>query len=199
MSTCTMPGCDRPLHVKFRGLCRSHYLRWYRHGDPLAGGTAMNATVEWLLSHVGHKGAECLTWPFSTNGGYGQTWWNGKPALASRVMCTLAHGEPPTPEHHAAHSCGKGDEGCVHPEHLSWKTPLANQHDKFSHGTTNRGDRHGMSKLTADQVTAIRSLRSSRSTAELSRQFGVTQKTINGILAGRSWAWLPHEEGNHVD
>jgi hypothetical protein len=32
MSICTQPDCKDPLLA--RGLCRKHYLRWYKHGDP---------------------------------------------------------------------------------------------------------------------------------------------------------------------
>jgi hypothetical protein len=32
---CSVEGCDRPVHQ--RGWCRAHYMRWWRHGDPLAG------------------------------------------------------------------------------------------------------------------------------------------------------------------
>lgn len=35
-ATCAIDGCERP--VSKRGWCNAHYLRWYRHGDPLAGG-----------------------------------------------------------------------------------------------------------------------------------------------------------------
>lgn len=139
---CSVNGCDRPIHVQKHGYCRAHYLRWYRYGDPLAGGTATGATVEWLAAQVGHDGEGCLTWPFSRNPkGYGQTWWNGQPAIASRVMCILANGEPPTPEHQAAHSCGNGTKGCVHPRHLSWKTSFANQQDRLRHGGVMAGKR----------------------------------------------------------
>ena len=36
---CTVDGCDRPVKVKLRGLCWRHYKKWYRYGDPNAGGT----------------------------------------------------------------------------------------------------------------------------------------------------------------
>lgn len=32
---CSIEGCGRP--VRQRGWCNRHYLRWQRHGDPLAG------------------------------------------------------------------------------------------------------------------------------------------------------------------
>lgn len=36
-ASCSIEGCDKPVHVKSRGWCRDHYGRWYRHGDPLGG------------------------------------------------------------------------------------------------------------------------------------------------------------------
>lgn len=33
MNGCTVNGCDEPHEA--RGMCRTHYQRWYRHGDPL--------------------------------------------------------------------------------------------------------------------------------------------------------------------
>lgn len=36
MKTCIVPGCDKPVLVKLRGLCQRHYVRWQRYGDPCA-------------------------------------------------------------------------------------------------------------------------------------------------------------------
>lgn len=33
---CSVEGCERP--VKGKGMCNMHYLRWYKHGNPLVGG-----------------------------------------------------------------------------------------------------------------------------------------------------------------
>jgi hypothetical protein len=33
---CSIEGCGKPVNQN--GYCNSHYLRWYRHGDPLKGG-----------------------------------------------------------------------------------------------------------------------------------------------------------------
>lgn len=31
--TCSIPDCDRPVDA--RGWCKTHWMRWKRHGDPL--------------------------------------------------------------------------------------------------------------------------------------------------------------------
>lgn len=62
-------------------------------------------------------------------------------------MCQKAHGDPPSPKHDAAHSCGRGHEGCVNPNHLSWKTKKQNQADRITHGTSH------LHILTRDETT----------------------------------------------
>lgn len=43
---CSVDGCTRPVFVKKRGLCRPHYCRWQRHGDPTAGAIPLGLSVE---------------------------------------------------------------------------------------------------------------------------------------------------------
>jgi len=177
-----------------RGWCKAHYLRWYKHGDPLAGGTATNAPTDWLRDHICHIGDGCLIWPFARKpSGYAEIRWDDKATLATRVMCTLAHGNPPTPEHEAAHSCGKGHEGCIHPQHLRWATHVENEADKLIHGTRLRGEQKVTSKLTTDQVKEIRSLRGQLKQREIASIYGVTRQTIGDILNARKWAWMQEQ------
>lgn len=80
-------------------------------------------TIKWLRAHTDYSHDWCLIWPFvSKLHGYGQFGYLGKNYYAHRFMCELAHGPAPSPLHEAAHSCGRGHEGCVNPQHLSWKT-----------------------------------------------------------------------------
>lgn len=134
-SICRIGGCDKRHYA--RGWCEMHYYRWKRHGDPLYTKTAPEGEgLRLLESLVGHKGEECVVWPYSRNPqGYGQTFYCGEVMGAHRVMCILEHGEPPSERHQAAHSCGNGSGGCINPDHLRWATPKENIADKFNlHG-----------------------------------------------------------------
>lgn len=141
---------------------------------------------------VGHKGSECLIWPFTLGeSGRGTVLFQGVSTRPSRVMCILAHGEPPDPEDESAHSCGKGHEGCVHPGHLSWKSRAGNQQDRLRHGTHNRGERDGVAKLTQASVTEIfRRASTGERKAKIAADFGVHPRTVRSIATGESWSWL---------
>jgi hypothetical protein len=138
-----------------------------------------------------HTSNDCLTWPYAKNSkGYGSLCVDGKMVRTHRYVCELLHGAPPTPEHEAAHSCGKGHLGCIAPGHLSWKTRVENMADKLVHGSHNRGERHNLVKLTEAAVREIISLRGEETQSRLAERFGVAQQTIAHIYAGRNWAWL---------
>lgn len=183
-ASCQVDGCDKPS--KTGSMCTSHYKRLLRHGDPLAGRTRLGEPEHYLETVVmAYDGDECLPWPFATSAGYGVTTIDRKRVYVSRYVCTRIHGEPPTPEHEAAHSCGNGRRACVTKGHLSWKTGTENQADRIAHGTSNRGEKHGMAKLTDQQVREIRSLLGTRSHSSIAKMYGVSRPHISGIASGR--------------
>ncbi|MBZ9659741.1 hypothetical protein LB523_11865 [Mesorhizobium sp. ESP-6-4] len=138
-----------------------------------------------------YDGDNCLIWPYSRGAdGYGNLNYDGKVKIVSRLVCELVNGEPPTPEHEAAHSCGKGHEGCVAPNHLSWKTAKENALDKICHGTMPRGETHPASKLSESQVVEIRGLSKTKSHSEIARVYGVDRKTVSLIISRKNWGWL---------
>lgn len=145
------------------------------------------ACFAWLLTHVGHQGDECLIWPFARfHNGYGRFNHEGKPYRAHRHMCQLVHGDPPTTAHDAAHSCGKGGDGCVNPKHLSWKTRSENLMDRREHGTARRKSKLRF-KLTEAQVAEVHAVKGKEIVAVTAARLGVSEANIYHIRAGRSW------------
>lgn len=190
---CSVEGCKNDAQRKAsgrRGLCCAHYTRWMVHGDPLAGRTPYGTPLTWIdekaLTHVG---SECLPWPFAKlPSGYGTVHINCKTAMAHRYVCQRAHGAPPSKRHHAAHDCG--NQQCVNPRHLSWKTGVENEADKIPHGTVAKGRRNGWTKLSEADVREIRRLSGSATLSKIGQRFGVNKTTVYKILSGESWGWL---------
>ncbi len=110
--------------------------------------------------------------------------------LAHRLVLTAFAGEPPTPKHHAAHINGNPKDNRL--SNLEWKTAKENDLDKDRHGTRQNGIKHGMVKLTEEQVIEIRRLRTDGVTGvELAQRFQVTPNAISLIVTGKSWSHLP--------
>jgi hypothetical protein len=152
------------------------------------------ATEMFLRGFVGWSSDECLPWPYAkTDRGYGLAVVNGKQKMASHWMCIIAHGEPPFPKAEAAHSCGNA--WCVSPLHVRWATHSENCRDKEKHGTTNRGERCGRSKLTNEQVKEIISLKGKALGREVAQQYPVGVSAVYKIWRGERW-WNLKEEVN---
>lgn len=186
---CSIPDCGKPS--RNRGWCVAHYTRWRRHGDP----GIVKKQFHTKLGHAqiyyrdvvrAYSGDECLIWPFSTIKGYAGL--GGR--YVHRILCTEEFGPAPTPEHEAAHSCGKGHLACVAKSHISWKTPSMNQMDRVRHGTSNRGERHPRSKLTEAAVLEIRALHGKLSLRKIASMFDIHPNSVYEIQARKRWAWL---------
>jgi hypothetical protein len=190
---CSIPDCGKPHDAK--GYCSSHYTRMRRHGDPLGGGTSIGDPLRFIHEvALVHTSEDCLLWPYGKNrDGYGKIRIDGKKFVVSRYVCQLVRGEPPTPDHEASHSCGRGHLGCISPEHLGWKTPAENQADRLVHGTHSRGERCGRAKLTEAAVREILALKGKETQLNLAEMFGVSKTAVGSIHTGRNWAWLSSE------
>lgn len=187
---CAVEGCGNPHKAK--GYCFKHYARVRRHGtpNPATAKTQPGEAFAWLRAHLGHENPDdCLVWPFATNrGGYGHMRLDGEYQRPHRVMCLMAHGMPSEGKSHVAHSCA--NRVCVNPHHLRWASKEDNEADKVMHGTSNRGSRHGMARLSEDDVRAMRTLKGAMSYSRIAAQFGVSYFTVWEILNGKRWAWL---------
>src|SRR5258708_1433259 len=89
------------------------------------------ASTKWVRLHSQYPHDDfCLIWPFARKGGgYAQIGSDG--ILLHRLMCEYRNGPAPTSEHYATHSCGRGHEGCINPNHLRWRTPAQNQLERY--------------------------------------------------------------------
>lgn len=142
------------------------------------------ASEEFLRRHVNATTDDCIMWPYGkTPLGYGYATINGIQRTANNWMCRLAHGEPLLIWCHAAHRCG--NPGCVNPRHLRWATHAENMADKNRDGTSNHGERNGKTKLTADDVRAIRA--APPKLQPLMDRYGMSRHGISKIRSGKRW------------
>ena len=184
---CHLDQCDKKAAAG--GYCLRHYNqkkngRAFTFGPPRDVGKQ----TPWLLAHVDHEGDECLKWPFAFHrDGRGQITWEGTTRQTHRVMCELRHGAPPTPKHEAAHSCGKGHEGCVNPNHLRWATRKENVADMVVHGTQIRGEKSRHAILTEQQVRDIREIAEVLPIPLIAAEFGLKPAHVHKVVARTIW------------
>lgn len=190
MKTCSVINCGRRFYA--RGYCNMHYIRWRKFSDVDHRGNPRGDAQKYFYEVVlAYDGDDCLIWPFHRDhGGYGKLWIDRRQQQAPRRACEEVKGPPPTPKHEAAHSCGKGHEGCVNPRHLSWKTPTDNAADRIIHGTVARGERHGKAKITEDQARSIISLHGSLDPRTIAQHFGISRNAVYSIISGRNWTHI---------
>jgi predicted DNA-binding protein YlxM (UPF0122 family) len=76
-------------------------------------------------------------------------------------------------------------------ENLAYGTQKDNMEDAVRHGTSNRGERHGMTDLTNEQVRMIGNwIRAGYSMQSIAQRTGVPYRTIYNIKIGDCWGWL---------
>ncbi len=72
---------------------------------------------------------------------------------------------------------------------LKWGTAMENVTDRGRHGTSARGSRHGLAKLTEADIPVIRKLlQSGKTQRAIARQFGVSSVAIHFIGRGKTWS-----------
>lgn len=135
---CSLSGCMNEGRI-VRGWCWSHYQRWYRHGDPLAGRSADGAPREWLMSALLQRDrGDCwLDWPFATRWDYPVI---GRRRVGHIVLEHEGHVRPEPPRHQMLHACDR--PLCFNPRCLRWGTQKENIADMYARNrapSQNRG------------------------------------------------------------
>jgi hypothetical protein len=118
--------------------------------------------------------------------GYGYLVFAGARRRAHRVAWLLFRGEIGF----GLVVCHKCDvRACVNPEHLFLGTPDDNAQDMVAKGRTLRGEEHTSARLTAEQVSRIKTMLAEdrMHVSEIARQFGVAYTTIQAIKTGKTW------------
>lgn len=128
----------------------------------------------------------CWIWPGSIEKtGYGRATYKGKKWWAHRLAFTMKV-RPIPPGMVVCHKCD--NPPCVNPDHLFLGTRRENSADMVNKERAAKGERHSQSKLTAEQVLAIRS--DTRRQHVVAAEHGIDRVTVSDIKRGKSWAWL---------
>lgn len=116
----------------------------------------------------------------------------------NRIVCAAFHGPAPSRKHHAAHNDGNSLNNRA--DNLRWVLGSENEFDKRRHGTARigekhwsksmperraKGEKHGLAKLTEQQVRDIRA--DTRFQREIAAEYGVSQKAVWGIKTRNTW------------
>lgn len=142
--------------------------------------------------HVMETSDGCRIWPGAKLNGYPRLNEGRDRRMVHILTCERWYGLRPQGTQ-VAHSCG--NKGCWAGEHLRWATPQENCADRDAHGTTAMGEAHGMSTLTADQVTELRqryegggrARRGENTMTALAKEYGVTIATVSNIINRNTW------------
>lgn len=157
MNGCAVVGCARP--PAHRGWCKSHYMNWWRRGDPEAVG-APATLMERFWAKVERDPSGCWLWTASlADGGYGHFGrWKAHRYAYETLVEPVPHGLD------LDHLCRV--RHCVNPSHLEPVTRAENL-------------RRGTHKLSLAQRQEI--ARSPMDAAFLAEEYGVTRSRIYQI------------------
>ena len=151
-----------------------------------------------FLEKIDNSG-DCWQWIAATNPqGYGIFQLGGRAQRAHRLALMWHLGLEEIPQHkQVLHHCD--NPGCVNPEHLYLGTPKDNGRDKVRRNRSARGEHNGRSKLTDDQVRAIRTIYANKpgrrlrngELQALADSLGIAATRIPSIAKGKLWRYVP--------
>lgn len=140
----------------------------------------------------------CWLWLGSLNAnGYGRIKIDGLCTSAHRASF-LAHGGVLTVNQYACHKCDT--RTCVNPDHIFAGDAKENANDMVRKGRSLRGAKHNLSRLTNEDVLKIRkSAKNQKDRNAMAMCLGVSFKTVEDILLGKTWKHLPLDTEYRLD
>lgn len=189
---CAFEGCDKAARGEY---CPAHYQQ-KRQGKVLKPLQlqyhGLTEEARFLKRVIVGKPTECWTWTGSVMkvGWHGQ-WRNAAGEIEPTHRAAWRLFKSPIPEGvHILHRCD--NPICVNPGHLFMGTQSTNMLDMWAKGRarpkTHLGEKHGMSKVTAEIVKEIRA--SEESGTVLAAKFGIKPTTVCDIRKRRTWKHL---------
>jgi hypothetical protein len=134
------------------------------------------------------KSEGCWHWVgHRLDSGYGMIKPLGQnPVGAHRISWELHNGPVPAGLD-VLHHCD--NPSCVRPDHLFLGTQADNMADMVIKKRSARGEQNAQSKLTAEQVASMRARHAcgEASKRQLAREHGVSQRTAQNAIDGRTW------------
>lgn len=151
---------------------------------------------DWFSQQLDTKESGCWEWTRClSRKGYGQFRYNGRTTYTHRYVLEQKLGRPIRAGYMACHSCN--NRRCCNPDHIREGSAKENTQDMIDAGrqatgdaVAQRGEKHGMSKLTEDQVHAIRELQPTMSVRQIAKRYGVSPSTVSSIHLRKSWRHL---------
>ena len=109
-----------------------------------------------------------------------------EPVLVHRLVCHTFNGPCPADGMHCAHNDGNPLNNAA--SNLRWATAKENSEDTRRHGNLRAGEASNLSRLTADDVHAIRAaFENGETTADLAARYKMTKNGIRLIVNRTNW------------
>lgn len=203
---CQIPECSFLIHA--RRMCRRHYYQWiranpkgarpdplFRFPVPVNTETKMWAPIpetdlDYYASTLGEiysriTGKILQSSVYGPRGHVGVHLGRTKRNAVHRLVL-LAHIGGPLEGQECRHLNGDPKDNRL--ENLTWGTAAENMADRVLHGTSNRGERNGMRKLTLEEVRLIKTSKEPNET--LAKKYNVLPAAIRRIKSGARWGHI---------
>lgn len=188
MAICRIDTCVNHIGKHgAKGLCSKHYKRYRKHGDPnILVFTPRGASDIEALRFKGWTVTESGCWEWNGHldpDGYGVVSRDCRPYRAHRLSYEVHIG--PIPEGRViCHTCD--NRKCINPDHLFHGTSRDNTYDALAKDRLARDEKHGMCKISSNDVLKIRDLYATGryTQRQLAGQYGISQSQVSNITRG---------------